>query len=102
MGFNGIDADEEREFYSQQFQLTGIAFDDQLDYTIGAFYSSEEIDNNPTGNMLSDAGFLGQPFGNDIFVLPPETAGFRVSALTDYDNETWAVFVQTTWHFDDS
>ena len=102
MQLNGLDADEEREFLSQEIQLTGIAFDDRLNYTVGAFYSDEDIDNNPSGNMLSDAGFLGQVVGDNISVLPPQVAGFRVSALTDYDNETWAVFAQTTWHFDDS
>ena len=101
MRANGIDADEERDFFSQEFQINGIAFDDRLDYTVGAFYSDEDIDNNASGNMLSDAGFLGQPIGDSVLVLPPEVAGFRVSGLNDFDNETWAVFAQTTWHFND-
>lgn len=100
---NGLDTDEEREFFTQEFQFIGSAFDDNLDYTVGLFYSDESIENNPSGNLLSPAGFLGIPIGADmVSVLPPDVAGFRVSNLTDYDNETMAVFAQGTWSFTDT
>lgn len=100
---NGLDVDEDRDFYTQEFQFIGNTFDDQLNYTLGLFYSKEEINNNPGGNMLSPAGFLGIPGAEDIVtVLPPDLAGFRTSNLTDFDNETWAAFAQGTWHFNDT
>ncbi len=98
---NGIDADEERDFYSQELQLNSSAFDDKLDYTLGLFYSSEQLDRNPSGNMISDSGFLGSPVGELISVLPPALAGFRTPSVTNYDNKTWAAFAQGTWHFND-
>ncbi|MEH6571219.1 MAG: TonB-dependent receptor, partial [Halioglobus sp.] len=98
---NGLDDGEEREFFSQELQLNATAFDDNLDYTVGLFGAVESIENNPTGNLLSPAGFLGIPLGESVSVLPPSIAGFRTSSLTDYDNKTWAVFAQGTWHFND-
>ncbi|MEH6593087.1 MAG: TonB-dependent receptor, partial [Halioglobus sp.] len=98
---NGLDDEEEREFLSQELQLNASAFDDKLDYTVGVFGAVESIENNPTGNLLSPAGFLGVPLGDNVSVLPPSIAGFRTSSLTDYDNKTWAVFAQGTWHFND-
>ena len=100
---NGLGDEEEREFFSQEFQFNSTAFDDSLDYTIGLFYSNEDIDDNMNGNMLSAAGFLGRPLDdNTVAVLPVTLAGFRVSNLTDYDNETMAAFAQGSWHFDES
>ena len=98
---NGLDADEEREFFSQEFQFNATAFDDQLDYTLGLFGSVESIENNPSGNLLAPGGFLGIPVGDAVSVLNPAVAGFRQSSLTDFDNSTWAVFAQGTWHFND-
>jgi iron complex outermembrane recepter protein len=99
MDANNIDSDEEREFFTQELQFSSSAFDDRLDYTTGVFYSREEIVNNPLGNILSPAGFLGIPIGDSVSVLPPSIAGFRTSSLADYENTTWAAFVQGTWHF---
>jgi outer membrane receptor protein involved in Fe transport len=98
---NNIENGEEREFLSQEFQFTSSAFDGDLDYTVGLFASRENIDNNPFGNMLSPAGFLGIPVGDSVLVLPPAVAGFRLSSVADYDNSTWAAFAQGTWHINE-
>ncbi len=96
--FNGINADEERDFFSQEFQLHGSAFDDDLDYTLGVFASSEEIDRSPTPALVSDSGYLGIPVGDQFIALSPGIAGFRQASLTSYNNSTWAVFAQANYY----
>ncbi|MDX1735726.1 MAG: TonB-dependent receptor, partial [Halioglobus sp.] len=96
---NGIDADEEREFFSQELQLNGSAFDDNLDYTVGLFASTEEIDRSPTPALVSDSGFLGFQSGDAFVALPPGRAGFRQASLTSYENTSWAAFAQASYYF---
>ncbi|RLA59944.1 MAG: hypothetical protein DRR04_07075 [Gammaproteobacteria bacterium] len=98
---NGFEADQERDFLSQEFQLTGSAFEERLDYTVGLFGSVESLDNNPDGTMISSAGFLGIADGDDVNVLPVTRTGWRGSSISSYDNKTWAVFSQLSWHFDE-
>ena len=99
---NGIKVDEEREFISQEFQLQGYAFDERLDYTVGLFASNEQLDRNPAGQLISSAGFLGNPLPNgDVAVLPAPVAGFRGASISSYENSTVAVFAQGNWNFND-
>jgi iron complex outermembrane receptor protein len=93
---NGFEVDgEERTFYSQEFQLIGSAFDDFLDFTVGAFASQEEIEATPSGGVLGLGGFIGQRLPNgDVSVLPPSIAGVRGLSVSDFDNESWAIFGQ--------
>ena len=100
---NGIaNGDEERTFYSQEFQLVGDAFDDFVSYTVGVFASKEEIDESPTGTVIGFGGFTGRDQGDGtISVLPPAAVGFRGLESTDYDNESWAVFGQAIFSLSD-
>lgn len=100
---NGIATDEqERTFFSQEFQIVGDAFDDFMSYTVGVFASKEEIEANPTGGLISPGGFTGtvQPDGR-ISVLPPNIVGLRTLSLNDFDNESWAVFGQSIFNLND-
>ncbi|NND67143.1 MAG: TonB-dependent receptor [Halioglobus sp.] len=100
---NGISSDEEqRTFYSQEFQLVGDAFDDFMSYTVGVFASKEEIESNPSGGLISPGGFTGtvQP-GGMVNVLPPAVVGFRGLEVADYDNESLAVFGQGIFNLSD-
>jgi len=100
---NGFSAgDEERTFFSQEFQLVGDAFDEFVSYTVGVFASKEEIDESPSGTTIGFGGYIGNDLGNGtISVLPPSIAGFRGLESTDYDNESWAVFGQAILHLSD-
>ena len=104
--WNDIEHKQKRSFLSQEFQYISAAFDDQLEYTIGLFYSKEDIDDSPQGFPMSEAGFMGipggDPLGTLVNVFPPSLVGFRTNSLSDFDNETLAAFAQGTWHFDES
>lgn len=86
-----------REQISQEFQFTGDALDERLQYTAGLFVMQEDMedDNNSLGAlngfiMPSQLSIL--PF--DALVIPPAPT-FR----DDYDqkNNTWAAFFQASY-----
>ena len=92
---NGVDVDEEREFWSQEFQLLGTAFDDSVDYTFGLFYSNETIDNATNATVLGPGGYIGIPLSEEIVsVLPPRVAGFADATVRNYENTSAAIFGQ--------
>ncbi|MGB1141490.1 MAG: TonB-dependent receptor, partial [Halioglobus sp.] len=102
-GANGIDTEnEERTFYSQEFQLVGSAFDDFMDFTVGAFASKEEIDDTPSGGFLGLGAFTGiqLPDGN-VSVLDPNAVGLQSPNISDFENESWALFGQSILHLSD-
>ncbi len=103
MKANGIATEnEDRTFYSQEFQLVGSAFDDFLDFTLGAFASKEEINDTPSGGFLGLGGFVGTTTPNgDINVLDPSQVGIQSLSVSEFDNESWALFGQTILHLDD-
>ena len=70
--------------FSQEFQLTGLTYDDRLDYVFGLYYFDED------GSELAIA---------DTLVFPE--VGFEVplsTIITDYeiDNDAWAAYGQAT------
>ena len=100
---NGISTDsEERTFYSQEFQLIGSAFDDFIDFTLGAFASKEEIDDTPSGGFLGLGGFTGIPLPNGmVSALDPSGVGLQSPSISDFDNESWALFGQSILYLSD-
>jgi iron complex outermembrane recepter protein len=98
-GFNGDD--EERRFVSQEFNLFGSAFDDKLDYTLGIYGSDEKIEDNPGGNSLTYGGYLGSGSGDNIFVIPPTTAGLANPSVTELTGQSLAAFGQLIYYFSD-
>ncbi len=63
--YRPVGSASQRDHWSQEFQLTGSAFDDRLDYTIGLFAMREEIDDGTDqssgsswGYAIPDAGVL--------------------------------------------
>ena len=86
--------DEERDQYTQEFQLTGFAFDERLTYTTGIFLSKEDIDNNIGGNLV---GYNGYSYKADTGTLIPKIIGTN-SNLT---NESSAAYLQGTYDFTD-
>ncbi|MCY4425521.1 MAG: TonB-dependent receptor [Halieaceae bacterium] len=101
---SGIDADnQQREFISQEFNLTGSLFDDKLEYTLGIFGSDETIDDNPGGQILSLGGWLGFPVAGstDITTLPPSRFGAANSNLYSFSGTSAAAFGQLIYNFSD-
>ena len=77
--------------YSQEFQLTGSAVDDRLQYVTGLYYFKEETDGQQQTAFLGpyDPGFLG------FFVLTSQGDSREV------ENEAWAAFAQLEWAWTD-
>tara|TARA_B110000503_G_scaffold866_1_gene1159 strand:- start:3152 stop:5707 length:2556 start_codon:yes stop_codon:yes gene_type:complete len=78
--------------YSQEFQLLGSAFDDKLDYVVGAFGFTEKTDK---GAATSPSLFFG--------ALSIPNLAFYQSNLTklEAENSSASIFGQADWHFDD-
>ncbi len=100
---NGISAwDQERTFLSQEFQIVGDAYDSFLEYTVGAFYSNEQIDDDAGGQMLGPGGFIGTLLPNDqVSVFPPAAVGFRQAFVREFDNTSAAIFGQAILNLSD-
>lgn len=77
--------------YSQEFQLTGSAFDDRMQYVAGVFWFSEETDNRRSVNIL---GPFDPAIGGTFF--SSSTANLKIA-----ENEAIAVFSQVEWEFND-
>ena len=92
--------DEERSQLSQELQAIGSALDDRLSYTVGLFYSKEEMENNPFTQLVGNNGWatLGvpNPALPNFTVLP----AFLATA-SDLTNEAYAVFAQATYDLND-
>jgi iron complex outermembrane receptor protein len=78
--------------YSQEFQLNGNAFDEKLDYVVGAFGFQEETDKGAAAG--------GTLFFNSL--NQPNTAFYLVN-LTELlaKNTSASLFSQADWHFDE-
>ncbi len=100
---SGIEAGgEERTFISQEFQLVGDAFDEFVGYTVGVFASKEEIDESPSGTTIGRGGYTGRPLDDGtVNVFPPTVVGFRGLEISEFDNESWAIFGQAILHLSD-
>ena len=82
----------ETDQYSQEFQLTGSAFDDRLVYVTGLYFFREETD----GRI--GASFLGpfDPAISNLFFLNTSASTFTAK------NEAMAVFAQAEWEYSDN
>ncbi len=81
----------ETDQYSQEFQLTGAAFDDRMQYVAGVYWFKEETDNRRTVNIL---GPFDPAIGGTFFTS--STANQKIA-----ENEAIAVFSQVEWEFND-
>ncbi|MEH6592038.1 MAG: TonB-dependent receptor [Halioglobus sp.] len=102
MSANGLKAnDQERTFISQEFNLFGSAFDENLDYTLGIYGSDENIEDVLGGNSLSLSGYMGSPLADDVLVLAPRQAGFSNASLAELTGQSAAAFGQLIYYFSD-
>lgn len=79
--------------YSQEFQFSGSAFDDQLDYVAGVYGIHEE----------SDRGAYTAPSGPSFNTLFQPNTAFYLNNRTELlaENASASLFGQADWHFDD-
>ena len=79
--------------WSQEFQITGSAFDNKLDYVVGAFGFHEE----------TDAGTAASPSGPFFGALGQENLAFYINQTTELltKNVAASAFSQVDWNFDE-
>ncbi|WP_279245967.1 TonB-dependent receptor [Candidatus Litorirhabdus singularis] len=82
----------ETDQYTQEFELSGSAADDRLQYVAGFFYFDEQTDGNIATNFLGpfDPGIGG------LFMLN------STSTLLEAKNKAFAAFSQVEWSFNDN
>ncbi len=91
--FAGVGAEQRNtDAYSQEFQLTGSAFDNKLDYVVGLFGFYEE----------TDKGSASSPSGPYFNTFSTPTTAFYQNALDTLltKNSSASAFSQADWHFD--
>ena len=95
--WNGTDL-RDTDAYSQEFQLSGDAFDSKLDYVVGVFGFHEK----------TDKGAAASPTGPFFNVIPIIAAGqanraFYTNEVTELlaKNSSASAFSQADWHFDE-
>ena len=100
---SGIDVpDQKMEFFSQEFDFIGSALDDRLNYTVGVFGSVEKMDHFLDGNIITPSGWVGFPLPTgSVFVPSPNTAGFNRISVSDFKNESAALFSQLIYSLTD-
>jgi iron complex outermembrane recepter protein len=88
--------DEERSQMSQELQAIGSAFDESLSYTVGLFYSNEQMDNNAFTQLVGYNGYSQARQGPLNFLLPK-----FLGTVSSLENEAYAVFAQGTYDIND-
>ena len=100
----------EHDQFSQEFNITGTAFDDKLDWLIGALYFEEQSYNYATVPIVPglfqnpglEAMALSLPDGPDKERLLGLVAGGASGGGPDnIDNTSYAAFLHTSYHFTD-
>jgi len=91
-GWRGA-AIRETEAFSQEIQFSGSAFDDKLDYVVGAFGFYEK----------SDAGTAASPSGPFFGAVFNPLQAFYINQTTELlsENSSFSLFSQADWHFND-
>lgn len=82
----------ETDQYSQEFKLTGSAFDERMQYVTGLYWFQEQTEGRINVNFLGpwDPAFLGGIYLN--------TSAAELAA----DNDAFAAFAQVEWEFNDN
>ncbi|GAB3104008.1 TonB-dependent receptor [Aestuariicella hydrocarbonica] len=100
--------DNEQSQFSQEFQLTGISFNDKLDWLVGLYYFNEEGEENAAAQLavgIYDAleALPGPTYGPFGGAGNPANTGLDldVSIFNKIDTESYAIFSQNSWHFTD-
>lgn len=77
------------ETFSQEFQLSGVALDDRLDWVAGVFYYEEESSDN---RLVASTVNHGAPTSSTRIVDPVETESLAIYGQGTYDlNDSWSL-----------
>jgi outer membrane receptor protein involved in Fe transport len=93
--------DLEQTQYSQEFRISGDAFEDKVSYVGGLYYFHQKLDSETDTIIGEDAYVLAGAFlGIDI---PPSFLPTGSSALNtaDQKHDSYAIFGQADYHFTD-
>lgn len=93
--------DDDGNFFSQEFQLSGTAWDGRLEWLVGAYYFTEETNSDVTLFFLDGAYVLDDDF-TDFFTFFLTTADRSVIENNDVDTDSIAFFTQETFRLTDS
>ena len=89
------------DFWSQEFQLNGIAFDDRLDWVAGVYYSVEEPSrNNLEGRDARSTSQYGAQITNDLSAQETKSSGIFAQGTFEI-NEQWAATLGVRFTQDD-
>ena len=96
-------AHTEAEQYSDELQLLGTAFDDQLEWIVGAFWMRMEGSQSfPQQNIGANPAWPAgpAPAGIPAFLWQvAQTGWYQDSPAGDVENEAWALFGEGTYTF---
>lgn len=101
--------DNEQEQFSQEFQLSGVSFDGQLDWLAGLYYFEESGEEDAeiklaVGIYDGLESLPGPTFGPFGGAGNPANTGMDLdlSVYNKIDNQSYAAFTQASWHFTDA
>ncbi|MFC7048683.1 TonB-dependent receptor [Emcibacter nanhaiensis] len=106
----GTSNDIEHDQFSQEFNLTGTALDDKLDWLLGALYFEEQSYNYSIVPIVPglfqnpglEAMALSLPDGPDkTMLLGIVNGGASGGGPDSIDNKSYAAFLHTSYHFTD-
>ncbi|MCL4790589.1 MAG: TonB-dependent receptor [Gammaproteobacteria bacterium] len=95
--------------FSQELQLTGQAFDERLDWLVGAYYYEEDIFHNNQVCMGGNNGVGWAPTGPGgsfeplpgFAILTDRSACLQNNQRYDLDIDAWAVFTHLSYRIND-
>ncbi len=96
-------AHRDQEVVTQEFNLFGEAFDEKLDWLVGAYYIDEEVQVQDVTRLDSFVFLSESQLAFVVPLTPVFPNGFRnVAAVQFVGNSAEAIFAQATYSFDDN
>lgn len=103
--WNGTDTDN----FSHEIRLRGLAFNDRLDWMVGAYYAEEDVDQRYTLTFLEQmqtawsVGAFGQPEFNELNYVSGgrDAAGDFNAPNAQQSTESWSIFTHNVFSVTD-
>lgn len=104
--FYDIDAlirnnDLTQEQYSQEFRISGDAFNEKVSYVAGLYYFNQTLDSVTDTIIGKDAFVLASAFLGTPILPEWLPAGSSAHNVADQEHDSYAVFGQADYHFTD-
>ncbi len=93
----------DQEVVTQEFNLFGEAFDEKLDWLVGAYYIDEEVQVQDVTRLSGPVFLRNSQLAPLVFAIPvfPNGQG-NVATVQFVGNSAEAIFAQATYSFDDN